>query len=350
MNSRISSLNTYLQKRKLDGCVITHPIDLLYLTGLKLSSGSLYVVDGKACLFVDGRYLQLAQEKNPCQVTLTSEDNVRSFVKKNKRLAFDSDKTSYDNYLELKKIIDKLEPFPNLLKELRVIKDAGELKSIVKSARLLWKGFEHLKKHLKTGISEKEVALDFEIFCRKNGAEKLAFDPIVAFGAATAMPHYRAGDAKLKKADVVLVDIGVVVEGYHSDMTRVIFWGKANPRLKQIYAVVRDAQKAALKICRPGMTVGKLDEAARKVMKEAGLEEHFLHSLGHGVGLEIHEYPRLSCTGSDSGVVLRPGMVITIEPGLYLPGVGGIRYEDTVILTEMGCKNLYPIKEINAWA
>lgn len=349
MNSRISSLNAFLRKHRFDGCVVANPIDLLYLTGLNLSTGSLYLIDGEACLFVDGRYLQIAQEKKPCLVALTSDENIRSFVKKNKLIVFDSEKTSYEGFLKLKKFGAKLKPVPNLLKELRAIKDEKELKRIRKSAALLWKGFEHVKKYIKTGVSEKELALEFELFCRKHGAEKLAFDSIFAFGAASAMPHHRAGTARLKKGDVILIDIGIVVDGYHSDMTRVLFWGKPDPRIKKLYSIVRKSQKAALKICRPGMTVGMLDEAARKVMKEEKVEQHFIHSLGHGVGLEIHEYPRVSCTGNDSGVVLKPGMVITIEPGLYLPGIGGVRYEDTVIVTEKGCKNLYPKEGSHPW-
>lgn len=155
------------------------------------------------------------------------------------------------------------------------------------------------------------------------------------------MPHYRAGKAKLKKNDTALIDIGVVVNGYHSDMTRVLFFGKPDPLLKKMYPIVKEAQKAALSMCRPGIAVKELDLAARHVMNKYGVEQYFIHSLGHGIGLETHEAPRIKWNGEDKEMLLKPGMVITIEPGLYFPGKGGLRYEDTIIINEQGHENLY---------
>jgi Xaa-Pro aminopeptidase len=210
-----------------------------------------------------------------------------------------------------------------------------------KSAALVWKGFEHIRRSLKVGVTEKELALSFEIFCRKQGAEKLSFDPIIAFGKNTAYPHYRAGDVKLKKDQLVLIDIGVVVDHYHSDMTRTVFFGNPDPRLVLLETVVKKAHAAALKLCKVGTKVGDLDKAARQVIEKAGLKELILHSLGHGIGLETHEFPRLKYKGEDQSTLLQEGMVITIEPGLYLPGVGGVRYEDTIVITSKGYTNFY---------
>jgi Xaa-Pro aminopeptidase len=191
-------------------------------------------------------------------------------------------------------------------------------------------------------VVEKELAKRFEIFCLENGAEGLSFSPIIAFGPNSAMPHYRSQDAQLKKGDVVLIDIGVVCDGYHSDMTRVLFFEQEDPYLSKLYEIVKRAQHSALQMCRPGTKMGQLDRAARSVMKEEGVEELFIHSLGHGIGLEVHEFPRIKFDGEDKDVVLETGMVFTVEPGLYVPGTGGVRYEDTILITDAGYENFYP--------
>jgi Xaa-Pro aminopeptidase len=195
---------------------------------------------------------------------------------------------------------------------------------------------------LKKGITEKEVARRFEIFCLEKGAEGLSFTPIIAFGKNGAMPHYRSQDVVLKEGDAVLIDIGVVLDNYHSDMTRVLFYKKKNRYLSHLYEIVKKAQKNALKLCRPGVKLKELDLAARKVMREEKVEDLFLHSLGHGIGLQTHEFPRIKYNGDDRDVVLQSGMVFTVEPGLYVPGKGGVRYEDTIVITPSGYKNFYP--------
>ena len=329
----------------MQGCIIQEPVDLFYLTGLSLSHGAMIAAHGKVALFVDGRYIQAAQESSPVPVALYEDKNMRTFLGKKplETLGFDALTTRFADYERLQKLFPnvKLKPFPGILREIRLIKDLGEVSAMRKSARLAWKGFEFLKKRLRVGVTEQELVLEFEIFCRKHGADKLAFDPIIAFGANSAMPHYHPGKTRLKRGDIVLIDIGVVIQSYHSDMTRTVFFGKPDPLLKRWAEIVKEAHGAALKICKPGTKLGALDAAARKVMASEGVENYFLHSLGHGVGLEIHEYPRIKATGVDKELILEPGMAITIEPGLYLPGKGGIRYEDTVIVTKKGHENLY---------
>ena len=338
---RLHSLQKQLSAWEVDGCILENPIDLFYLLGLSLSAGTLLLSPKNALLFVDGRYLEVAQKISPVPVVLTGEKAYANFFKQErlKHLAFDSHWTSFQRYLRWEPLC-RLKPIPQLLKEQRAIKNPQEQKAVQRSADLLQKGFKHLKKFLKEGIAEKELAFEFEFFCRKKGAEKLAFDPIVAFGEHSAMPHYRAGSRRLKKGDIVLIDIGVSLEKYHSDMTRVLFFGPANSALKKMLNIVQEAQAAAIALCTPGTTVGELDRAARAVMKREGVEQHFIHNLGHGIGLETHEYPLLKFNGEAKDVRLKPGMIITIEPGLYLPGVGGVRWEDMLLITKKGHERL----------
>ncbi len=340
--NRLKKFQSFLKKEALDGCVIDDPVDLFYLTGLQLSLGRVVVTQKEATLFVDGRYFEMCMKKSPVPVKKNSSDAVKQVLKDLKTVAFDSAASSVEQYEALQELCPTpLKKLPHPLKLIRAIKDAKECLALKKSAALLWKGFLHIKKMLKEGITEKALAKEFEIYALKQGASKLSFEPIIAFGKNSAMPHYRAGLARLKKGDIVLIDIGVVVDHYYSDMTRVIYFGNKNPKLISLEKVVRYAHQAALALCRPGTKLKKLDLAAREEMKKAGMEELFVHSLGHGVGLEIHEFPKIRKEGDDQDVVLEAGMAITIEPGLYLPGVGGVRHEDTILITSKGYDNLY---------
>src|SRR6185436_14730252 len=325
-SNRVSKLQAFLKSWKADGCLIENPLDLFYLTGLELSLGGLIVLPNTAKLFVDGRYIEFAKKNSPFPVELLSTEAVNSFLRPVQTLVFDSSSTTVHRYDQLKKLEKNLSGISQPLRQLRLIKDPAEIKAMKKSAAVVWKGFEHIRRSLKVGITEKELALSFEIFFRKNGAEKLSFNPIIAFGKNSAYPHYRAGDVKLKKDQLVLVDIGVVVDHYHSDMTRTIFFGKPDPRLVLLETVVKKAHAEALSLCKSGTKIEDLDKAARRVIQKAGLQELILHSLGHGIGLETHEFPRIKYQGEDQNVILCEGMVVTIEPGLYLPGVGGVRY------------------------
>lgn len=343
---RIQRLQKALTSLKLDALLIERPLDLLYLTGLKFSVGKLVVTHKDSLLIVDGRYFQMAKEKSPYPVQLDTAEPFPSVCqnKQIKRLGFDGQNTSYDHFLNLKRASQEIEfvsasPF---LKAMRVIKDEGELAKMKKSAHLLWEGFEFLKGSLKEGVTERALARAFEIYSLQKGADSLAFEPIIAFGKNGSMPHYRSQEIPLQVGDPVLIDIGVVVDGYHSDMTRVVFFKKEDPYIHQLYDIAKRSQRAALALCRPGTTFKELDLAARKVMKQENVEELYVHSLGHGVGLEIHEYPRIKYDNDDKDLVLESGMVFTIEPGLYVPGVGGVRYEDTIAITPSGYENFYP--------
>jgi Xaa-Pro aminopeptidase len=338
-------IQTVYQACSKPALVIENPIDLFYLTGLNLSLGTLIISSKGGHLFVDGRYIAFATKNSPCPCEKTTPQGLTKLLNSFAAIGFDTTFTSYERWQELKNLTQKeLIPLKNPTSAARVIKSTEEIKALKKSAALLWKGFQYLKKKLKAGITEKAAASLFEVYCLENGAEKMAFEPIVSFGKNTAFPHYRPGVSRLKKGDCVLLDLGVVVNHYHSDMTRTFFFGKPHPKLLAFKAAVKEAHDAALLLCRPGVKVGDLDKAACQVIEQAGLKPYLAHSLGHGVGLEIHEFPRLKSQGEDSHVILKEGMVITIEPGLYAPGVGGYRYEDTIVITRKGYENWYPAR------
>lgn len=353
LEKRLKKMQEKVGELGCDLCIIEHPTDLLYLTGLKLSSGKLLVQPKGAHLFVDGRYIQSAEEKKLVPVSLSKEMRMVDYVKRQrcKSIGFDSGFTTYDQYLGLQKLIAhakkgtrnvlKLIPLSHPVRPLRLIKDPLELFWMRESAKLAWRGFEAVRKIIKEGVSEEYVARELEIFWKKQGGQGVAFEPIIAFGKNSAMPHHHSGDTILKKRELALIDIGVILNHYRSDMTRVLFHQKVSEELKRCYFLVRNAGRAALKMCKPGKKVADVDLAARKVFAKAGVEKLFVHSLGHGIGLDTHEYPKLKFDGEDRDLVLQPNMVITIEPGLYLPGKGGVRYEDTIIITEDGYENLY---------
>jgi Xaa-Pro aminopeptidase len=348
--SRLHRLQREMQRVDLDGCLIEHPLDLYYFIGLKLSAGKLWISAKQILLLVDGRYLQIAKEKSPVPCFLNTEEQSVLFCQNQglRKIGFDGQHTCYDHFLYLEQLQKEASLGATLIssallfKRIRSIKDAGEISKIRKSATLLWKGFQYIRSCLVEGITEKQLSRAFEIFSLQNGADSLSFDPIIAFGPNAAMPHHRSQNTPLKEADAVLIDIGVACDSYHSDMTRVLFFKKEDPYIRQLYEIVKRAQQSALGVCRPGATFKEVDLAARQVLKQENVEELFTHSLGHGIGLAVHEFPRIKFDGEDKDAVLEKGMVFTLEPGLYVPGIGGVRYEDTIAITEEGYENFYP--------
>ena len=321
-------------------CLIDQTADLLYLTGLSLSKGRLLVVPHReSILLVDGRYYDIAKKKAPCSVLLWDEQ--KKWLEK--QISFDSANVTYESYLTLKKTFPAAEfvPKPNPVKELRMRKEPKEIASLKKAAAVTWRGYQRLLEELRVGVSEEELSWEFEFFCRKNGASGLSFEPIIAFGENSAYPHYRAGKSRLKEGQVVLVDIGAIVEQYHADMTRIVHFGKPDERILRFEKLVSQAKHQAISHIKPGIRVGFLDQIVQDEFDRTNVKPLYTHSLGHGIGLETHEFPRLRFDGEDKDVILKPGMVFTIEPGLYQPGVGGVRLEDMIVVTETGFENLF---------
>ncbi|HSX27124.1 MAG TPA: Xaa-Pro peptidase family protein [Chlamydiales bacterium] len=321
----------------VDGCLLENPADLLYLTGLSVSRGRFWATPEGGKLFVDGRYYEEAKKEAPCPVFLFDE-----FTKeKGKRAGFDSAFVTYEGFLNLQKLDKEWIPISRPLKKIRMIKEAKEIEELRRAAQLTWKGYQKILSLLREGVSEIELALEFEMYCRKNGASGLSFDPIIAFGKNSAFPHYRAGQARLEKGQVILVDVGAIVNRYRGDMTRTYFFGEKDAKLELFEECVKRAHDAAIDSIRPGVVLGELDRVVRKEFEKMGLESLFIHSLGHGIGLETHEYPLLRKNGEDQDLILEPGMVFTIEPGLYQPGLGGVRLEDMILVTKNGCENFF---------
>lgn len=346
---RIKAAQKLLEKLTLDALLVDDAVNLFYLTGIQLSAGKLVIHRESAYLLVDGRYIEQCHERAPCDVILSSERQVVNLLtQKNapfiRTLGFNSSSTTYEAFIDLKTQCETynivLTPLSNPLKELRMIKDEDEILELKRACELGSKGYDFVVETLREGITEEEVAKELEIFWLRNGGMGLAFDSIIAFGPNSSMPHYRAGEAVLKKGDMVLIDIGVISNHYHSDMTRVVFCGEPLEKIHEIYDVVKEAQQLAVEACKPGITLGELDAVARNYIDEKGYASRFTHSLGHGIGLEIHEFPIIRNTPPYAELLLKPGMVITIEPGIYLPGLGGIRIEDSILITENGHENL----------
>lgn len=340
---RIQNVQQALEELQVDALIISNPLDLFYLTDLDMSAGSLVISKEKALLIVDGRYIERCQKNGQIEVIRQAPNCLSQAIENTKRIGFSADSTTYAAYMRLQADVGEGKELVALsmpIQAIRAVKEPKEIALIETSAKLCIKGLEFLYSRIKNGVTEKALARELEIFWINEGADKLAFEPIIAFGENGSMPHYRAGDTALKEGDAVLIDIGVVLDGYASDMTRMAFYGAQNARLTEIYEVVKLAQEKAIEACRPGITSQDLYNISMDVIEKAGFGEAFLHSLGHGIGLDVHEYPILR--RDPKPCVLKAGMVLAIEPGIYLPGVGGVRIEDMVLITENGHRVLTP--------
>jgi len=340
----------------VDGMLITHLPDVRYLSGFTGSSAVLVLVGGRATLFTDGRYTTQARiEAVGSKVVIAKKPAVVAACEwlesaGVKRCGFDATHTTV-NALETmrKSVLAKVRrglfvAAPPVVAGMREVKDADEIKLIRAAARVGCDLFEGMLTYLEAGLTEVEVAATLEYAARLAGAEGMSFDTIVASGGRSALPHGHATKAKLPKQGFVTLDFGVILDGYCSDMTRTVHMGKALPNVRDVYDSVLEAQEAAVAAVAPGVTAGEVDEAARSVLRRVKLDKYFTHSTGHGVGLEIHEGPRLAAKQTQ---VLEQGMVVTIEPGVYMPGRFGLRIEDMVLVTAKGGEILTP--SVKAW-
>lgn len=322
-------------QESVDALWIEDPQNLRYLTGLELSAGGLLLSRTEQQLFVDGRYRERALKSGLTLHPLSLAELSGHLTGRSFTLGFDSQTTSYHRYEELRQALGSatLQPLASPCHSLRLIKDREEIALIEKSCQIAREAMRMAIASLRPGVTEREIALLIERLLSELGAEGPAFPPIVAFGNHSSMPHYRAGDLALQENDRVLIDLGAKWQGYCSDLTRTLFLGSPPEELQHCFALVEEALAGAIQLCRPGATVGSLDAHVRSIFHKAGLEDKFLHSLGHGLGLDVHEPPRIRTDSVDKDLVLQEGMVLAIEPALYLQGVGGVRLEETLLVT-----------------
>jgi Xaa-Pro aminopeptidase len=344
---RRQRLSAELTERKLDALVVSFGPNLRYLTGFTGSNGLLLVLPDQAFFFTDPRYRMQAAEEVNCHSRVCAgplrKHLVSTVKRKNiRRLGFEPARMNCESYEFLKSNLPmrtSLEPVAGLVEGQRMVKSEQEIALIRSSVTTNSQAFEQAIARVKIGMRESDLAAELDYRMRKLGAEKPAFETIVASGLRSAWPHARPTDAALKGNDLVIVDAGGMWQGYASDMTRMLYLGRPAAKVKQVYRAVLDAQLAAISAVRPGVRAAHVDREARRVLKAAGLDRAFVHSTGHGLGLEIHEPPRI---GRKEKIRLQKGMAITIEPGVYLEGFGGIRIEDTVVVTDTGCEVLTP--------
>jgi Xaa-Pro aminopeptidase len=342
--ARIDRLRALLAPQQLDAILIAKPENRRYLTGFTGSAGAALVTAREALLLVDFRYVEQAAAEAPdCEVVRVprpTADAITELVRRKEllRIGFEPDGLTYKEHDQLASALRPIAFLPvDGIDRLRWIKDPDEQALIREAAAIADAGFKHIQRFLRPGVQEREVALELEFFMRRQGAEKEAFETIVASGVRSSLPHGRASDKKLGPGEFVTLDFGAVIRGYHSDCTRTVALGHVSPRQREIYDLVLTAQQTALAGLRPGVNARDVDALARQVIADAGHGEHFGHGLGHGVGLAIHEGPTLS---PREDATLEAGMTVTVEPGVYLPGWGGVRIEDLVVLTAQGCEIL----------
>jgi Xaa-Pro aminopeptidase len=329
----------------LDAFLVTRLQNVRYLTGFTGSNGQLLLAAADAVLFSDFRYEEQSRHEVPdLRREIYPVDFPKAFASAAadlgvQKVGFEIDGLTFRQHRDLAEAAPDVElvPLENEVEHLRWVKDDDERALIARAQAICDEVFEKVTGKLTEGLTEHQLAVELELTMRQLGGDGLAFDTIAAFGENAAEPHHHPTDRSLRVGDLVKLDFGCVVEGYHSDMTRTAAFGEPDPELREVYEVVRRAQAAGRHAVRAGVTGKEADAAARNVIRDAGYGENFGHSLGHGVGLEIHEGPTLRSTSED---ILPAGTVVTVEPGIYLPGKGGVRIEDMVVVTEEGCDTM----------
>jgi Xaa-Pro aminopeptidase len=328
-----------LEPLELDALYITRPENVRYLTGFPHPEDAQVLITPEgAFLLTDPRYPEAERESRIPAKVLKREEREALFQDLRGRVGFEAEHLPYAALERLRELSPaEWVPTKGVVERLRLKKSPEEVARIRQAQALAERALERALALLRPGVEEREVALEIEFFLRKEGAEGVAFPPIVASGARGALPHAGASEKRLEPGELITLDLGAKVAGYHSDMTRTVALGKPSPEMRRVYEAVQEALEVALQGLKPGRTGKEVDALAREALGRHGLDRYFVHSLGHGVGLAVHEGPGLSPYTEE---VLEPGMVVTVEPGVYLPGVGGVRIEELVLITEDGIELL----------
>ncbi|MFA1821564.1 M24 family metallopeptidase [Virgibacillus oceani] len=341
---KVDKVRAALEENGLDAILITSSINRRYVTGFTGTAGAAVITKNDARFITDFRYTeQAAKQAEGFQIVehkqlieLEIKDQLKEMNVK--RLGFEKDHVSYSRYENYKNVLDvELVPVSGVIEELRLIKDQDELEIMKKAAEIADNAFEHIQSFIKPGVKEIDISNELEFFMRKQGAASSSFDIIVASGFRSALPHGVASEKEIQSGELVTMDYGALYHGYCSDITRTVAVGEINDELKNIYDTVLEAQIRGVEGICPGISGKEADALTRDYIKEKGYGDYFGHSTGHGLGMEVHEGPSLSFRSDKK---LQTGMVVTVEPGIYVPQVGGCRIEDDVIVTEKGNERL----------
>jgi Xaa-Pro aminopeptidase len=341
---KLEKLRSGFEKSGIDGLLIASNYNRRYISNFTGSAGVVLISNDKALFITDFRYVEQASKQcegfEVVQHTGSIIEEVATQAKKLgiNKLGFEQDHVSFASYRSYETAVEgELVPVSGLIEKLRLIKTASEIKILKEAADIADAAFKHILDFIAPGKTELEVSNELEFFMRKAGATSSSFDIIVASGYRSALPHGVASDKLIETGDFVTLDFGAYYKGFISDITRTVAVGQPSAKLKEIYDIVLEAQLRGMAGIKPGMTGKQADALTRDYITEKGYGEYFGHSTGHGIGLEVHEGPSLS---AKSDIVLEPGMIVTVEPGIYIPGIGGVRIEDDTQITETGNETL----------
>jgi len=342
-NYRLKKVFQFLNEKELDSFLITNPYNIFYLTG-SWAQGAVLISPSEQLFFTSPLFSEQTEKNLSDFKIVISRDNfiepVTKMFKKldNKKVGFENSYISLNRYEKLKDLNKEVNfiPLKNIIEDLRVLKDEKEISRIKKAHSVTLRCFGHLKKNLRNGVTERDLSAEAVYFFRKM-ADKESFEPIVLFGERTSLPHGIPTQRKLKENELVLLDIGAKMEEYCADLTTMVFWGEVSEKWHKIYKLLTTIQEEIIKEIKPGIKSSQIDGMVRKKLNKAGYLDAFIHSTGHGVGLEVHERPFISEKSQEE---LKEGMIFTLEPGVYFPGKGGIRVERMVIVNKTGGKFL----------
>lgn len=336
---KFTNLRKVMEQKGLDAIVVLSPYNRRYLSGFTGTSGSLLITQDTKQLITDFRYIQQANSQAEDFEIINQNgpmiNKINELIQHGdyKNVGVEADLITYNEYQALNTDEVQLSSIEGVIETIRMIKDDFENKQIQKAADIVDETYEHILKWVKPGMTENEVNNEMEMFMRSKGATCSSFDTIVASGHRGALPHGVASNKVIEEGDMITLDFGALYEGYVSDITRTFAIGEPKEEMKKIYNIVLESQLAALEQIKPGMTGKEADSIARDIISSYGYGEQFGHSLGHGIGLEVHEGPALS---QKSDIVLEENMCVTLEPGIYVEGLGGVRIEDDVLVTKNG--------------
>ncbi len=361
MPNRLPAIREVIKEKKLDALFISSQENRRYLSGFTGSAGYLLITQQEAVLATDFRYIEQAGHQAPDYRILRTGSNLDWFTKlleeaKVRDMGFEADNMTVATHERLTQKLKEtpinsgsvnLTPLTSVTDDLRTFKDAEELKLLQRAIDIADRAMDLVAPTIEPGVTEEEVAWRLEKAMREMGAEGPSFDTIVGSGPNGALPHHRAGDRPIQKGEPIVIDMGAKYQGYCSDLTRTVIIGEPDAAFRKVYDIVLGAQLTAMSLTKPGVSGADCDGYARKVIDEAGYADNFGHSLGHGVGLAVHEYPGV---GPSSQGILKEGMVFTIEPGIYISGWGGVRIEDVVLLGKDGTKTLSKAKKLGKLA